>query len=124
MRGYSGSLARWRKAINLLSRFGVVPYLPEPNTPLKYSYASHLAVDNDDPRVFKALLRAMYNRNLEQGYGYFMIGLAETNPFRKIVESYRPLTYISQIYLVNWDANEDLLSKIDHRIPGLEIALL
>jgi hypothetical protein len=124
VRGYSGLLARWRKAINLLSRFGVVPYLPEPNTPLKYSYASHLAVDNDDPRVFKALLRAMYNRNLEQGYGYFMIGFAETNPFRKIVESYRPLTYISQIYLVNWDANEDLLSKIDHRIPGLEIALL
>jgi hypothetical protein len=40
------------------------------------------------------------------------------------VESYRPLTYISQIYLVDWDADEDLLSKIDHHIPGVEIAVL
>jgi hypothetical protein len=124
VRGYSGSLKRWRKVINLFSRFGVVPYLPEPNTPLKYSYASHLAVDNDDPLIFKALLRKVYNHNLEQNYSYFMIGLAESNPFRKIVESYRPLTYISQIYLVNWDADDDLLSKLDHRIPGFEIAVL
>jgi len=91
---------------------------------LKYSYASHLAIDNDDPVVFKVLLRAMYNYTLEQGYSYFMVGLAESRPFRKIVESYHPLTYISRIYLVNWDADEDLLSKLDNRTPGLEIAIL
>ena len=124
IRGYSGSLARWRKVINVFSRYIGVPYLPEPNTPLKYSYASHLAMDNDDPVVFKALLCAMYDHTLEQGYNYFTIGLAETNPFRRIMESYRPLTYISQIYLVNWDAEDDLLSKLDQRIPGLEIAVL
>ncbi len=124
VRGYNGSLARWRKAINVFSRYIGAPYLPEQNTPLKYSYASHLAIDNDDPVVFKALLRAMYNHTLEQGYSYFMIGLAKSHPFRKIVESYRPLTYISQIYLVNWDAEDDLLSKLDGRIPGLEIAVL
>ena len=124
IRGYSGSLARWRKVINVFSRYIGVPYLPEPNTPLKYSYASHLAMDNDDPVVFKALLCAMYDHTLEQGYNYFTIGLAETNPFRRIMESYRPLTYISQIYLVNWDAEIDLLSEIDQRIPGLEIAIL
>ena len=124
VRGYSGSLARWRKAVNVFSRFIGVPFLPKPNTPLKYSHASHLAVDNDDPVVFKALLRAMYNHTLEQGYSYFMLGLAETHPFRKVVESYHPLTYISQIYLVNWGADDDLLSKLDQRIPGLEIAVL
>ena len=124
VRGYSGSLARWRKVINVFSRYIGVPYLPEPNTPLKYSYASHLAVDDDDPVLFKSLLRAMYNHTLEQVYSYFMIGLAESNPFRKIVESYRPLTYISQIYLVNWDADDDLPSKLDQRVPGLEIAVL
>lgn len=124
VRGYSGSLARWRKVINVFSKYIGEPYLPEPNTTLKYSYASQLAIDNDDPIVFKALLRAMYNHALEQGYSYFMIGLAESHPFRKIVESYRPLTYISQIYLVNWDADDDLMAKLDQRIPGLEIAIL
>ena len=53
-----------------------------------------------------------------------MIGLAESNPFRKTVETYRPLTYISQIYLVDWDDDGDLSANIDHRIPGLEIAVL
>jgi len=124
IRGYSSSLARWRKVINIFSRYVGVPYLPELNTLLKYSYASHLAVDNNDPIVFKALLRAIYNHTLEQGYNYFLIGLAESHPFRTIVESYRPLTYISQIYLVNWDADDGLLSKLDQRIPGLEIAVL
>jgi hypothetical protein len=124
VRGYSGSLARWRKVINFFSQFGLLPYLPEPNTPLRYSYVCHLAIDDDNPVIFEALLRTAYNHNLEQGYNYFMIGLAESNPLRSIVETYRPLTYISQIYLVDWDENGDLLAKIDGRIPGLEIALL
>lgn len=124
VRGYSGPLARWRKVINYFSRFGFLPYLPEPNTPLLHSYACHLAIDDDNPVIFKALLRYVYNYNLERNYNYFMIGLAESNPFRNIVETYRPLTYISQIYLVDWNEDGDLLTQIDERIPGLEIALL
>jgi len=123
VRGYSGALRRWRKTLNFVSRFGFVPYLPEPNTPLRHSYACHLAIDHDERVVFEALLRKIYNYNLEQNYSYFMIGLAESNPLRDVVEAYRPLTYISQIYLVNWD-DDDLLAKIDGPIPGLEIALL
>jgi hypothetical protein len=124
VRGYSGSLARWRKVINFFSHFAGVPYLPEPNTPLRYSYASHLAIDDDNPTIFDALLRKAYNHNLEQHYNYFMIGLAESNLLRNVVERYHPLTYISQIYLVDWNDNGDLLAKIDPGIPGLEIALL
>ena len=124
VRGYSGSLARWRKLINLLSRVGAVPYLPEPNTLLRYSYASHLAIDNDDPSVFAALLRSLYNYNIERGYSYFMLGLAESNPIRAVVEAYRPLRYISQIYRIGWEDGFDALHKVDARIPGMEIALL
>jgi hypothetical protein len=124
VRGYSGSLKRWRKVINFLSRFGSVPYLPEPNTPLRHSYACHLAIDNDDQFIFEALLRKIYNYNVEGHYSYFVIGLAESNPMRKVLETYRPLTYVSQLYLVDWDENGDLLKKIDNRIPAPEIALL
>jgi len=124
VRGYSGSLARWRKLLNLFSFFGAWPYLPEPNTPLRYLYASHLAIDGDDPAVFAVLLRALYNHNLEHDYSYFMIGLAESNPLRKIVKGYRPLTYISQLYLVDWEKGRNLLESIDQHIPGLEVATL
>ena len=124
VRGYSGAIARWRKLLNAFSRFGGWPYLPEPNTPLRPSYASHLAIDNDDPGVFAALLRALYNYNLERAYSYFMIGLSESNPFRKVVEVYRPWKYISQIYLVAWEDDDDAIAQVDSRPPALEIALL
>jgi hypothetical protein len=124
VRGYSGPLKRWRKLLNAFSRFGVAPYLPEPNTPLRYSHASHIAVDDDDQVVFEALLRAIYNYNHEQKYDYFMLGLAESHPFRTTVETYHPLTYNSQIYLVDWNDAGELLENIDQRIPGLEIAVL
>jgi hypothetical protein len=124
VRGYSGPLAHWRKVINFFSHFVPLPYLPEPNTPLRHSYACHFAIDNDDPVIFKALLRKGYNYVAELNYSYLMIGLAESNPLRTIVEAYRPLTYISQIYLMDWNENGELLTRIDERIPGLEIALL
>jgi hypothetical protein len=92
---------------------------------LRYSYASHLAVDNDDPQIFAVLLRAIYNHNLEHGYSYFVIGLAEINPLRTGVKAYRPLTYVSQLYLVTWDDGQEFIEAVDKdMIPAPEIAVL
>jgi len=124
VRGYSGSIARWRKLLNVFSSFGGWPHLPEPNTPLRHSYASHLAIDNDDPEVFPALLRELYNYNLERSYRYFMIGLAQSSPLRSVVEGYRPLTYVSQLYLVGWEDGQDAIARVDERVPAPEIAVL
>jgi hypothetical protein len=124
VRGYSGGLARWRRLINLASRLGVAPHLPEPNTPLHYCYASHLALDEDDPFIFAALLRALYNHAVERRYRYFTLGLAEAHPLRTVVERYRPIVYISQLYLVAWEAGQTALAQLDHRLPAPEIALL
>jgi hypothetical protein len=125
VRGYSGALARWRKLINIFSPLGLFPHLPEPDTPLRYSYASHLAIDDDDPVIFAALLRAIYNENLARKYSYFMIGLAEANPLHDVVKAYRPLTYTSQLYLVTWDEGRAAMAEVDgHRIPAPEIATL
>ena len=125
VRGYSGSLARWRKLLNLFSPLGILPYLPEPNTSLRHSYASHLAIENDDPEIFAILLRAIYNENQQRGYSYFMIGLVESNPLRAVVQEYRPLTYISQLYLVGWEDGQAAIADVDKQlIPAPEIAML
>lgn len=125
VRGYSGGIRRWRKLLNAFSRFGGWPYLPEPNTLLRHAYASHLAIDHDDPVVFAVLLRALYNHALEHGYSYFMIGLAESNPLRSVVDAYHPFAYVSQLYLVTWDDGLDAITKVDrHLVPALEIAVL
>ncbi len=124
IRGYSGTIARYRKLINLLSPLGGWPALPEVGTRLNHCYACLLAVDNDDPEIFSALLRALYNEAARRKYDYFMLGLAEGNPFHSIAKSYRPITYESQIYLAAWEDGYEAVAQIDSRPPALEIALL
>ena len=124
VRGYAGRLARYRKFINLLSPLGGWPALPEPGTRLNHCFACFLAVDEDDPEVFSALLRAFYNEAARRKYDFLMIGLAEGNPFQRIVQAYNPITYKSQIYLAAWSDGFDEIRAIDSRPPALEIALL
>jgi hypothetical protein len=125
VRGYSGYMARWRPLINWLARWIDVPYLPTINAPFPYYYASHLAIDQDDPRIFSALLRAACNETVRRGFKYFMIGLSETNPLRPVLtRSYLHITYASQLYLVAWEDGLDAIGRVDGRVPGLEVAVL
>ncbi len=125
VRGYSGAVARWRPLINLLSRLVDIPNLPRVDSPLHYCYASHLAVDNDDSKIFSSLLRAIYNETNRRGFNYFMIGLSQTNPMRRVLtKSYLHFTYPSQIYLMAWQDGLDAIAQVGGQVPGLEIAVL
>jgi ribosomal protein S18 acetylase RimI-like enzyme len=125
VRGYQGGMRRWRPLINVLARVIDLPSLPAVDTPMRYGYASHLAVDQDDRRVFFALLRALYNETARRGFNYFVLGLAESDPLRPIVtRGYFHITYSSQIYLMAWEDGLDALAQVDRRPPGLEIAVL
>jgi hypothetical protein len=124
IRGYSGTVARFRKIINLLSSLGGWPVLPNIGTRLNHCFACFPAIDNDDPEIFSALLRTLYNEAAHRKYDYFMLGLAEENPFIPIAKSYRPITYESQIYLAAWEDGYDAVAQVDSRPPALEIALL
>jgi hypothetical protein len=125
VRGYTGAVAHWRPWINLLSKFVDIPYLPKVDSPLRYSYASHLAIDNDDPQIFSSLLRAIYNETNRRNFNYFMIGLGETNTLcRVLTKSYLHFTYPSQIYLMAWQDGLDAIAQVGGQVPGLEIAVL
>lgn len=125
VRGYSDGMARTRPWINLLSRFVDLPSLPPISAPLHYCYASHLAIDHDQPHIFASLLRAVYNETARRGFDYFMIGLSDSNPLRPVLSrSYLHITYLSQIYLMAWEDGLDAVTQVDGRTPGIEIALL
>jgi hypothetical protein len=125
VRGYTGNMARWRPLINLLSRIVDLPYLPAVGSPIPFCYASHLAIDNDDARIFASLLRAIYNETARREFNYFMLGLSENHPLRPVLtKNYLHITYPSQIYLMAWDDGLDALTQVDGRIPALEIAIL
>ena len=125
VRAYQGNTAHWRSTINALARFVDIPRLPPIGEPLSYCFVSHLAIDNDDPRIFQSLLRAVYNETIRRGFDYFMFGLAELNPLRPVLtKSYLHITYPSQVYLMAWDDGMEAIRQVDGRAPGLEIAKL
>jgi hypothetical protein len=124
IRGYSGSVARLRWAINLLSRLGGWAWLPEPGTRLNHCFACFAAVDGDDVTVFKALLCALIDEAARREYDFVMLGLPEGHRFVPAVRAYHPITYQSDIYLAAWDDGLPDVAAIDNRPPGVEIALL
>jgi len=118
-------LARWRPLLNLAAKVGGWPVLPPIHTPFRHAFISHLALDDDNPTLFAALLRTVYNHAITRAYSYVMLGLPETNPLCSLVTSaYRQVTYRSQIYLAAWADGREALAQVDPRMPGLEIAVL
>jgi hypothetical protein len=118
IRGYSGNMARYRKLINLFTP------LPDVGKRLNQCFACFMAIDNDDPEIFSAALRALYNEAARRKYDYVMLGLADGNPFIPIAKSYRPIVYKSDIHLVAWEDGYKEIANVDKRPPALEIALL
>jgi hypothetical protein len=124
VRGYGGALAAWRPLLNLAAPLGGWPRLPPPGSPLRSCYASHRAVDGDDPEVLAALLRAVYNLAVGRRLGVLAIGFGAADPARAVVAGYRSTAYASDLYLAAWEDGEGAAAGVDGRLPGPEIALL
>jgi hypothetical protein len=131
VRGYAPRLARWRPWINRISPVLGMPRLPEPGEPLPHAYLSHLAVDDDDPEIFRALVESAHAEACARRYAYVVIGLAAGHPWLPwLVRRYRPRRYESMLYTVDWGegaaAVEATIEQIalDSRLPHVEAALL
>jgi hypothetical protein len=125
VRGYSRRMARWRRLINIGARIVGRPTLPPPNTPIRHCYASHLAVDDDNPEAFAVLLRSAYNHAVDQGHEYLMLGLCEDHPFlESVMSTYPHIDYRSLLYLIAWEEELEVLSEVDGRLPGVEVSVL
>lgn len=131
VRGYAPRLARWRPWINRLSPVLGMPRLPDPGEPLPHAYISHLAVDEDDPDVFRALVETAHAEACTRRYAYVVIGLAAGHPWLPwLIRRYRPRRYESVLYTVDWGegtaAVEAAVEQIalDGRLPHVEAALL
>jgi hypothetical protein len=124
VRGYASRLARWRPWLNRLNRLAPVlgtPRLPEPGQQLPHAFLSHLAVDGDDPEVFRALVEAAYAEARARQYVYLVTGLAARHPWNAWLEKrFNPRPYTSILYAVLW--NEGI--ALDGRMPHVEVALL
>ena len=124
VRSYAGALDRFRWLVNVGARALGWPALPAPNSPFRSCYAAHATVDGDDPDVFAALLRALYNHAAPAGFGYAMLGMSPGDPFARIAGAYRHVLYRSHLYLVAWEDGLEEVARVDGRTPGPEAAVL
>lgn len=124
VRAYRGALRRLWPAYNLgLRLIGAQP-LPAPGQPLHSAYASFICVANDDPQIFGALLQQVYNLAAARGYAWLLVGLSARDPLLAVVRRYAHVPYFSRLYTVGWDDAGDFHTRLDRRIPCVEIAAL
>jgi hypothetical protein len=92
-------------------------------------YLSHLAVDDDDPSVFAALLRfACLPTDFALGYEkttYCVLGLSARHPLLAVVpKRMRRFTYRTNLYAVHWEDGRGAAESLDGRPCQPEVALL
>jgi hypothetical protein len=122
VRGYAPRLMRWRKWINASGRLLNLPHLPPVRTALNLKYLSQLAVDDDDPEVFAALLDLPDERSVD---ARFVLGLSARHPLLgTIPKSLRRFTYRTNLYAVHWPDGRAAAEALDGRVCQPEVALL
>ena len=124
VRGYAGVLRWARPWVNVAARLGLAPRLPSIGEQVRHAFASHFAVDNDDPDVAAALLAAVYNDAVAAGDDYLMLGLDSNHSLNAIVRPYRHVVYGTQLCLAAWGADVELARQVEGGQMGVEIALL
>ncbi|HKA79915.1 MAG TPA: hypothetical protein VKD43_07755 [Xanthobacteraceae bacterium] len=122
VRGYSPWLRRLRPLVNLAAPLTGMPRLPPPGYPLAQAYLSHVAVEDDDPAVFRSLLAAGSALARRRGFDIALTGFATGHPFAAIVHARRAAVYRSLLHLVHWPNAAAVTSSA--RLPHVEIAVL
>lgn len=125
VRGYAPRVARWRSLVNLAAPLLGTPRLPEPGAALPHAYLSHIAVDDDSPDIFEALLLAALNEARDRSMTYVVAGFAARHPLLGVVRRHgHPREYVSLLYAVHWDDDAGAVAQLDGRVPHVEVALL
>jgi hypothetical protein len=131
-RGYAGWLRWARPAYNLVARLSARPALPDVGEKIFQAYASFVCVADDDPEVFRALLRRVCAVAAERGYSYLMTGFDERDPLLEVARAYPHIAYPSRVFIAGWKNDSDdqpnqferFYEQLDDRIPYFEIAAL
>jgi hypothetical protein len=123
IKGYKGLLKYIAPVSGLLPVFGYPHMLSKPGTVLNFFTLSFWAVKDNNPFFFKHFVKNISRDSRD--YGFFVIGVHETNDLKKVLTRLPHFSYKSKIYLVDWDKTGSKLSQLDNnRVPYLECGTL
>jgi hypothetical protein len=125
VRGYARPLSWARPLLNLIAPVTGLPTLPPVGTSLAHAFLSHLAVAQDDPAVFAAVVEAALEQARSRGIDLAVVGVADGHPLAAPLKAtFRGRLYRSTLYLVYWDDGSAAADALDARPMHVELALM
>lgn len=122
--GYGGRLRLVRPLYNIVARLAGYSPLPDPGKEISFFNIACIAVDGNDPCLFGALLRRIYNDSAGGPFGRFILGLHRDDPLNSVLDDYSHIDYITHIYIVCWEDGLADYGTLDGRVPYLELGTL
>lgn len=124
IQSYSG----WLRAVAPLWNMGAALLcrspLPRPGETVRSAYASLVCISGDEPMVFRALLREVYNFARVRGFNYLMLGLDARDPLLPLARSYYHILYPSRVYLAEWSDGGHWHERLEQQPAYVDIATL
>ena len=121
---YRGRMKAVRPLYNIWASLGGRPRLPSAGRPLKVLYMSFVAVQDNNPAVFRALLSAGFQQHADTKTGLILVGLHERDPLNAVLKGNPYLRFNSRLFVASWEDGEHAFRRLDPRVPYVEIASL
>lgn len=121
--GYSRRMRLARPLVNLLGPLLGTPRLPRAGDLLRDAFLSHLAVDDDDPALLRALL-AQALREARGAHDVLALALDPRGPLFEAARGFPHRPYPSVLYAVHWEDGVGVADALDDRPAAIEAALL
>ncbi|MDB9374646.1 hypothetical protein [Nodularia sphaerocarpa] len=119
--GYSHQFARMRFFYNLLSQVTPLKPLPSPGAMVPYFYLAFVALADNSPEIFRALLRQLYRDRYQGNWHYFIAGLHENDPLTSILKEYRRIDAGGRLFAIHYPDGAASFHQLDKRVPCVEI---
>lgn len=122
--GYSSWLDWALPLYNIWARIRGLPKLPKPGESFRYLIGALPVVMDNDLQVFETLVQSLMARSADGTYDYLLIGLHDSDPLFPIAKKYAVESYLTRLYLVVWDDDDDFRKQLDGRPLYLELGCL
>ena len=125
MRAYPPLLSRMRPLANFAAPLIGLPRLPKTGQAINQAMLSHLAVEDDDPQVFRALLTAGLSQAKARGFNVASVGFASARSLRETLLNHtRAVEYRTSLYLAHWPEGAGAVAAFIPSTLHPEMALL
>jgi hypothetical protein len=119
---YSAGMQLVLPVYNALSHIAPLKPMPKTGDKIPYLYFSLIAIENNNPDIFRGLLRYVYRQRRSGSWHYAIAGLHERDPLAECLTEYRRIPVSGELFSVHYPDAQNSVNQLDQRVPYIEIA--